>query len=378
MNVMDWIDAGAACALLGVKPQTLYAYVSRGQLRAEADPQDARRSLYFRPDVAALLRQNRRPRARSEVAEQAIRWGDPVLVTAISEVRDGMLWLRGRSVETCAETMTPEQMAAHLCGFDRLDLPDVPWSGEGGTPVGRAMQALAGAVGGAVPIADLGASERAAEAGRLISLVVNALLGQAGGGALQARFAGAWGLDRGGEDEIRRALVLLSDHELNPSTFAVRIAASTGASLPAALLCGLATLSGPRHGGASALARAALEAGLQGDIEAFLSARTSQSRYGFGHGHPLYPDGDPRARLLLERLPHDHAVRQAQRRLARTLGLAPNVDTGLAALELAWGLPRDAGFTIFAAGRLAGWIAHALEQANSGAPIRPRARYAAE
>lgn len=375
MNSLDWIDAAAACTLLGVKPQTLYAYVSRGQLRAEADAQDARRSLYFRPDVETLLRQNRRPRARAEVAEQAIRWGDPVLVTAISEVRDGMLWLRGRSVEDCAETMTPEQMAAHLCGLSRVDLPDVETSVTGSTPVARAMQALAGAVEGAAPLTALSEPETACEAGRLISLVANALLGGSQGGSLQQRFAGAWGLDGSGEDDLRRALVLLSDHELNPSTFAVRIAASTGASLPAALLCGLSTLSGARHGGASALARSALEAAMRGDMEAFLNAQAGHSAYGFGYGHPLYPDGDPRARLMLARLGPEHPVCRAECQLSERLALAPNVDTGLAALGLAHGLPADAGFAIFAAGRLAGWIAHALEQARSGALIRPRARY---
>ncbi|MCT4369544.1 citrate synthase family protein [Yangia mangrovi] len=374
---MDWIDAGAACALLGVKPQTLYAYVSRGQLRAEADAQDARRSLYFRPDVETLLRQNRRPRARAEVAERAIRWGDPVLVTGISEVRDGMLWLRGRSVEECAESMTPEQMATHLCGLDRLELPDAPGRGAGDTPAARAVQALSAEVDGAVPLGDLSDTDFGAEAARLISLVANALLGRPGGGVLTARFGAAWGLDGRGEDDIRRALVLLSDHELNPSTFAVRIAASTGASLPAALLCGLATLSGPRHGGASALARAALEAAMRGETETFLATQEGQSPYGFGYGHPLYLDGDPRSRLLLERLPHDHPVRHAQRGLSARLGQAANVDTGLAALELAHGLPRDAGFTLFATARLAGWIAHAREQARSGALIRPRARYVA-
>ena len=98
MNSTDWIDTETACALLGVKPQTLYAYVSRGQVRAEADALDGRRSLYARVDVETLARQNRRSRARAEVAEAAIRWGDPVLRTAISELRDGMLWLRGRAL----------------------------------------------------------------------------------------------------------------------------------------------------------------------------------------------------------------------------------------------------------------------------------------
>ncbi|WP_353472293.1 citrate synthase [Salipiger sp. H15] len=375
MNSSDWIDAGTACAVLGVKPQTLCAYVSRGQVRAEADAGDARRSLYARADVEALLRQNRRPRARAEVAEQAIRWGDPVLETEISEVRDGMLWLRGRSVEHCAGAMTLEEMAAHLCAVSSVTCPEAGAPQGPATPLGRALSHLAGAVEAAPPLTGMNAGKIAEEAGRLISGVTNALLGQAGGGLIHLRLARAWGQDAQGAEDLRRALVLLGDHELNPSTFAVRIAASTGASLPAALLCGLSTLSGPRHGGASVLARQALVAAMAGRAEAFLSAQAGTAPYGFGYGHPLYPEGDPRARLLLGRIDPEAPARRAALCLSERLGLAPNVDTGLAALALARGLPEEAPFTIFAAGRLAGWIAHAAEQARSAELIRPRARY---
>ncbi|MFM8375003.1 MAG: citrate/2-methylcitrate synthase, partial [Phenylobacterium sp.] len=73
-------------------------------------------------------------------------------------------------------------------------------------------------------------------------------------GPIHLRLAKAWRLGPGGPgaDLIRRALVLLADHELNPSAFAARVAASTGASLAACALAGLAALSGPRHGGAPA------------------------------------------------------------------------------------------------------------------------------
>ncbi len=375
MNSTDWIDAGAACALLGVKPQTLYAYVSRRLVRAEADAGDARRSLYARADVEALLRQNHRPRARAEVAERAIRWGDPVLVTAISEVREGMLRLRGRSVEDCASALTFEEMAALLWNVEAADFPAVEVAGAAPDPLGRALDFLSRSVAGAAPMQRRAADEIAREGGRLISGVTDALLGRNTTGSIHLRLGHAWGLDARGCDDLRRALVLLSDHELNPSTFAVRIAASTGASLPAALLCGMATLSGPRHGGVASVAQAALRAALEGGIEGFLETGAGRSPYGFGFGHPLYPDGDPRARHIIARLPPDAPPAIALRRLSDRLGLAPNIDAALAALGMAHGLPEDAGFTIFATGRLAGWIAHAIEQAESGEIIRPRARY---
>lgn len=375
MNSADWIDAETACALLGVRSQTLYAYVSRKLLRVQADAADARRSLYARVDVDALVRQNRRPRARADVAEGAIRWGDPVLVTAISELRQGMLWLRERSVLDCAETMTLEEMAAHLWQVEAVVCPDMLGASSLSTPVGRAMEFLARMTAEAPAIDSCAADDLTLLGGRLMSGVTNALLGEDLGGPIHLRLSRAWQASDAAADDLRRALVLLSDHELNPSTFAVRIAASTGAGLPAALLSGMATLSGSRHGGASAQARAALMAALSGEVESFLKARQGQSPYGFGFGHPLYPDGDPRAKLLLDRLPSDAEPLRALGALSERLGVPPNIDMALTAMGMVHQLPEDAPFIIFAAGRLAGWIAHAIEQAESGEIIRPRARY---
>lgn len=375
MNSSNWIDAGAACALLGVKPQTLYAYVSRKLVRVQADAGDRRRSLYARPDLEALLHQNHRPRARAEVAGRAIRWGDPVLATSISEIREGMLWLRGRSVDDCADRLNVEEMLVLLCNAGPVPLPDpggpVP---QGPGMIGRALAFLAAAADGAPAMGGQTPAEIAGAGAALISGVANALLGRALSGPIHLRLGQVWGLDARGCNDLRRALVLLSDHELNPSSFAVRVAASTGASLPAALLCGMATLSGPRHGGVAAVARAGLQAAESGRIEAFLRARRDPP-YGFGFGHPLYPEGDPRARHLLARLPAEAPAVRALWDLSGRLGLAPNIDAALAALSLFHDLPEDAALTIFAAGRLSGWVAHAIEQTGSGEIIRPRARY---
>jgi citrate synthase len=94
-----------------------------------------------------------------------------------------------------------------------------------------------------------------------------------------------------------------------------------------------------------------------------------------GFGHPLYPGGDPRARALIEAFnppPIFEAVRLAGETLT---GEAPNVDFALTALVMALDLPADAAFLLFAIGRCAGWLAHALEQLQTGQLIRPRARY---
>src|SRR6185369_13306613 len=111
-------------------------------------------------------------------------------------------------------------------------------------------------------------------------------LGVAPGKApLHQRLAKAWSLTGKGVDLIRRALVLMADHELNASTFAVRVAASTGASIAASLLAGLSALSGPRHGGAAEkvieLVEEAERSGAERAVGRWLARE--QRLPGFGH-----------------------------------------------------------------------------------------------
>ncbi|MEM7521712.1 MAG: citrate/2-methylcitrate synthase, partial [Pseudomonadota bacterium] len=235
MKNPSWIDRATACAKLGVKPQTLYAYVGRKHVRVKPDTRDARRSLYALSDIEALATQSKRPRARLDVAASAVRWGDPILQTSITEVRAGMLWLRSLPVSDCAERMTHEQVTAHLCDRAVAYHDDAQSEVTGRTPFARAMKFLALETDTDVSRDD---SENL---GGIISGVTNACLGRREDGLIHERLARAWALDAAGSDLIRRALVLLSDHELNPSTFAVRVCAGTGASLPAALLAGMAT-----------------------------------------------------------------------------------------------------------------------------------------
>ncbi|MFI4935962.1 MAG: citrate/2-methylcitrate synthase, partial [Caulobacterales bacterium] len=193
--------------------------------------------------------------------------------------------------------------------------------------------------------------------------------------AIHERLARAWSCDPKGADVIRRALVLLADHELNASTFAARVAASTGASLAAAALAGLAALSGPLHGGMAARVEAfAAEAARVGPGEA-LAQRLAQGAPAPGFGHALYPEGDPRARALIASFTPPAALVTLQATVEAGTGAAANVDFALVAMKQALGLPADAPFALFAVARTAGWIAHAMEQVASGQLIRPRARY---
>src|ERR1700755_140400 len=104
----DWMPVEKALATLNVRRQTLYAYVSRGLIRAQPDDDDPRRRLYSVHDIRALAGRRRGTRRRAEVAAGAIAWGEPVLESSISTVHDGQLILRGKSIEQLATKATLE------------------------------------------------------------------------------------------------------------------------------------------------------------------------------------------------------------------------------------------------------------------------------
>lgn len=379
MPQAEWIGAEEARTRLGVRPQTLYAYVSRGRVQVRPDPADPRRNLYRAADITALQQRKSRSRKISEVAEGAISWGEPVLASAIMTVSGGRLYFRGRDALELAEYETLEGVArllrgGHGAALKRTDRPAPP---EGPDMRSRAFLALARRAGIDPPALGRNPLALAVEAATLLDVLTDAVAGEVGGGAIHNRLALAWGLGPGGPgaDLIRRTLVLLADHELNASAFAARVAASTGASLAASALAGLSALSGPRHGGAPAALRNLIDECRRAGPAAAVAARLAEERALPGFGHPLYPDGDPRAAALLARFnppPEFEALRRAAERAS---GLAPNVDFALTALSEGLGLPEDAPFALFAIARCAGWIAHAVEQGQTGALIRPRARY---
>ncbi len=376
-----WLTAHQALASLDVRPQTLYANVSRGRIRARKDPKDSRRSLYSADDVGRLAAQRAGRRPTDVVAAQTIRWGDPILSSAITQVADGRLYFRGHDIVTLSESASFESTCALL-----WEVGQTPWNPPPGktrppdvAPLEAALSALARRAGHDLPSSGRSLTVLANEAAELVGLVALSILGDAGrrDGALvmHERMASVWRAPAA-SDVLRRSLVLLADHELNASTFAVRVAISTGAPLSAGLLAGLATLAGPLHGGAAAALQSLVEAA-QGQHGAMAAVRDwlAQGKALPGFGHPLYPLGDPRATALLAHVPIRRAYSELRAEVESATGELPNIDFALAAMADAFGLPAYAPFTIFAIARSAGWVAHALEQARSGELIRPRARY---
>jgi len=371
MNTL-WITTEQALALLGTKSQTLYANVSRGRIRAKPDPADPRRSLYQSDDVRRLAERHAGRRQAAAVAAGTIRWGDPVLATAISTITGERLLYRGQDAVQLATHATLEDVAALLWETDAVNIR--PGGKESGSRITAAFAGLAARV-----VADLPALKRKpfilrAEAADVLSTVASALAPWPEAIALHERLAIGWQRPEAAEP-IRKALVLAAEHELNVSAFAARVTASSGAALSAATLSGLATLTGPRHGGAwtsvTRLVHQAASLGAREAIRHMLSSEGVVRPY----GHRLYPHGDPRARALMESFeapPVYAALAVAGEEL---LGEPINIDFVLAALADTFRLPDDAPLVIFALSRTCGWLAHALEEVETGHLIRPRARY---
>jgi len=194
------------------------------------------------------------------------------------------------------------------------------------------------------------------------------------------------------------ALILHADHEFNASTFALRVAVATLADLHAATVSAIATLKGPRHGGANEDVLLMLhEIGGPERAEAFVEARleamktlSRQERSDPkarvpGFGHRVYRVDDARARVL-RGMAKTMAEATGKHRLFETAEavydavrarstLPVNVDFFSAVVYDALAIPPDLCTSIFAVGRVAGWCAHALEQYADNRLIRPRAEY---
>lgn len=363
------MTAAEAARILGVKRQTLYAYASRGLLGGGARG-PGRRASY---PAAAVYRLKARAQARSghtAVAAGALRFGEPVLDTNVSEIHASGPRYRGNNAVTLARRGHTFEQVAELLWTGELPRQPPRW------PEGRGP--------GAVSLLELSAQAAGAPGTPRVSDSLDEaralIVSLAGGtrGSVAERIAG-----KSRAKAIDAALILSADNELNPSTFVARIAASTGASLPACLAAALATLSGPRHGGACDRVEALLDEALRLGPSPAVHARLQRGELVPGFEAGAYPEGDPRTPPLLEVAarwsPRRHAVMlKLQSAVEQLGGEPPSLDFGLVAVTHALQLPKGTAGRLFAIGRTAGWVAHVREQRQSGAPIRPRARYIRE
>jgi citrate synthase len=384
-----YLSARDAATELAVSPATLYAYVSRGLIRSE--PGESPRSRRYRAEDVRGLKNRRAPL----VEGQGLKAADlPVMDSAISTITEEGPIYRGVRAVTLAESATFEQCATLLWDsksadpFVKSNLPIVSEAMRGvitatrdAPPIDRTIAILSLAADADPRAYNSVAEGRAATGARILRLVAAAMTGgEPSAEPLHKQIARAWAPRHPhAEDLIRRALVLIADHELNASTFTVRCAASTGISLYDAVIAGLVALKGPRHGGVGPLAAKLLDTLIEGNIAAIVRERVALGEIFPGFGHMIYRDGDPRAVSLLGALIKTGIDKrlavEIPERIKEATGAFANNDYALAVMRRALDMPQGSETAMFAIGRTAGWIAHAIEQLESKKLIRPRARY---
>lgn len=393
---------------LGVKPATVYAYVSRGMLHSERGPHG---STFERAEVERVARATRR-------AEQVARTARELsFLTRVTLIEGGRLLYRGRDAVELSRTRTFEEVAWYL--WTGALVAQAPWHapeavlrvsraavgalGNLGLPIDRLRVAVA-AAGAADPLRhDRTDAAVTLTARSLLAVMVDSLPqapqrraqapagGSAGGQASPAadRLAGRlW--DRLSDllpsrerlELLEAALVLIADHELAASTLAARVAASFRADPYAVVGAGLGPAGGPLHSGASGEVRDLLTEAAASGPERAVGRLLERDRPLPGFGLPLYPEGDPRAAEVLRRLPDTGIDPDRAAVIRHVLALGerrgsprPNVDFALGALEWGQGMVPGAGQAIFVIGRSAGWLAHAIEEYRERSDFRVRATY---
>ena len=391
----DFLTAAEAARRLGVKPATLYAYVSRGVLTRSRAP-DGRASLFSADEVERLARRGR-PRRPAGIADITVE-------SAITEITGDGLRFRGLDVTRLAVSRTFEEVAELLWTGEFRPARE-PWQARpAALAAGRAAQAALPA--GTLPLErlqvivpamaatdplrlQLDESAVLAAGRNIIAGMVDCLPPVAAGsldGPVAARLWARLCDHRASPGLLRAAsaaLVLLADHELAASTLAARAAASVRADPYAVVGTGLGAVSGALHGGAS-LGAETLLAAADGpdDVPRVVAELLRRGEKVPGFGHFVYRGGDPRAIVLLNLVrraaPKSGQLAVAEAVLAEVRHKSlpePNIDFALATLARVAGMVRGAGEAIFAVARAAGWVAHALEAYAGPGPLRPRAVY---
>jgi citrate synthase len=400
MGFTPSLTAAQAAARLGVKHETLYAYVSRGLLSRTRTAAGSR----FDPLEVERFAERRARRAAPRPRPASRASGAPLMVldTDIALIEDDELYFRGRSAVGLATAFPYDAVAAWIWGEPldptrRLTCPAalvaparrlagaLPPSA---TLLDRAATAVHG-LAAADPLRDDASPARLPAIGEnLAAGIPHAIAADATEGESVSQVLWRALSDRpaapGHLAALDAALILSIDHDLAISTFAARVAASARASGYAIISAALGAFDSALHGNAS---RAAVDliravAGGTPADEAIRDQLRSRTSGVPGLGHRLYTGMDPRARALLAliaELPDARPVIAAIDALCDSVsdaGLRPNLDLALAALVVACDLPSDAGVLIFAVGRITGWIANAMaEYGAEPLRLRPAGRY---
>jgi citrate synthase len=386
----EWISRAEALRLLDVKPQTLYAYVSRQRIAARADPDHPRMSLYALDDVERLSK-----RAPGRVAQNApvpepvrvltgglLVRGEAAIDSEITLMLDGNVYYRGKDSAVLAETETLETVSALLWQSDHPNpfgalkpRPDVNFPGG---PRTRALHMLSRRLEEDALTEIKPNRPLVVEAAGVLNELVDAITN--GGPRLyfHQRLGRSWKVyDPKDVDLIRRALVLCADNGLDDATLAARVAASSHGPLSIAVMAGFATVTGPKLGGRIARAEAFVTQALRMG-NAALVAKTLLNQGSELPGFESATSGAEiaRAKILLDAAPQLGADLKAIGTIGEDIcGRPIGLSLALALIGRHLDLPRDAPLTLYGVARTSGWLAHAMEQIQSGLALKARLRY---
>ena len=397
--------------MLGIKPATLYTYVSRGLLHPLRHAH-RKANRYLLEELQSLKVRSSVRQGSGPVAAAAMRWGQPVIETSITEIdEDGPRYRGFLATDLVRHPARFENTAELLWSGLQTDSPQT-WPVETmKVDVARALEAVlqqgfvrprmmrvfsivATVLGDGTLEQELrmGSTERLSRQMLFAFAGACGLLGPRGvylqpqvEQSLALHVMEAMGVTKAPalEHAINTALILSADHELSSSTFSARIAASTGATLHACIVAALATHQGAALAGGADAAEDLIESlHSNADLKSRLAEAELKGQRLPGFGLPIYPNGDPRAALMIK-LAQQTAPGSAQADLAlrfvegvnERLGLHPNIEMGLVVLCNAWRMPARSACALWGIGRTAGWIAHTLEQRLAGFTIRPRGLY---
>ena len=391
--MVTWLSSESAAERLGVSRATLYAYVSRGLVRSTATPGHPRQRRYAAEDIDALRTRGEERRDPAKVGERALHWGVPVLESSITLIENGHLYYRGHDVAELARTRSVEEVAALIwTGSFESDFAATQLHVVAGTKtveglpfVSRAQSVLPLVAARDSLAFDLRPRAVPQTGWRILNLLASiAAESSELEDTIDETLHKRWVPRTPHAAELlRAALIVSADHELNVSSFSARCVASAGATPYAVVIAGLAAIEGAKHGGIGARVETMFdEVRRARDVRKALGERLRRGEPVVGFGHPLYPGGDPRAKVLMEMLakrfpksPDLAFARAVAKAGEEVTGERATIDFALVALARTLKLEPGAPLTLFALGRSIGWIGHALEQYGRDEIIRPRARY---
>ena len=402
--VSDYLTSREAVTLLGVKAQTLYAYASRGLVQSVPVRSGSKERYYLRSDVEKLRIRATARSGHGPAAAGALRYGEPVIASEITELTPNGHEYRGYLAADLARRCSFEQVAT-LLWTGTLDAAPAFWHLSQVLPeleAGFSRQILATESDQSI-VQLFAAHALACEVGLLDAAPL------ATGRTLVRRFAGCFGYFapyaryraiRKGETiaaavlkaselpveasalrALDGALAILADYELASATFVARIAASCGANLSACIVAAIESSAGSvrEHRRVESLLNGVRSIRmLRERVDAF--RESGEVPPGFQPG--LFAADDHRAAILLELARLGGKGRKLVEIVdeflaidAKGLGLYAKAPLGSVVFAQALGLPSGASPGVFLLARTAGWVAHVLEQAAGGARLRPRAEF---